>query len=78
MKARFKRGIRRSNVPPVIPCDLELIFREPFITNVSPVTRRMRGREQRQVLFFVGNAIYGSKKQSLKKSIKRFEPGGMT
>jgi hypothetical protein len=60
MKARFKKGIRRSNVPPVIPRDLESTFRGLFITNVSPAIRRMSGREKRQALVFVGNAIYGN------------------
>jgi hypothetical protein len=78
MKARFKRGVRRSNVPPVMARELESIFRGLFITNVFPVTRRMKRREKRQVLVFAGSAIYGNKKQSFKKSIKRFEQGGMT
>jgi hypothetical protein len=79
MKARFKRGIRRSNVPLVMARDLESVFRGLFITNVFPVTRRRRGREKRQVLVFAGNAIYGNRKRSFhQESIERFEHGGMT
>jgi hypothetical protein len=59
MKARFKKGIRRSNALPVIPRRLGSIFRGPFIINVCPVTRRTSGREKRRGLVFVGNAIYG-------------------